>query len=636
MRKQLLYVPEIVNYINQWSDFREQIPDGHVILNKVYPGCGMTTYFLESSEPVILAAPRRALLDNKARQMLEKHLSVFLFTPSSSNSMEKRKEENDRMFQNMGNYICKSTDPYTPFTPKILVTYDSLPIVYKQLQDYDINFTLIVDEFHVAFQDYDMKPETIERFFCTASMMRNVIYLSATPIMETYLDRMEIFRDLPYIELKWPPSKIATPLWTYKNMKSTLEEASRIIQDFKSRGVFDTISIDGTAYNSTEAVFFINDVRNISNIINRNNLTPAEVNILVADTQENRKKLPAGFTIGQIPLMNEPHKTYTFCSKTVFFGCDFYSTNASTYIFADANIKNMCSDIALDLPQIAGRQRLSYNPFRDRLTVYVKYACNIVQDYEDYKKTQAEKEDMTNKICEAWKTLPACALAAIKVKKHECPYGIIYQDPANNDEWTVKKSMNAMISEDRAWELRNCIYRDRQSFTYLAQNNGVECLQGIIPEELELFYSWFLQERDSSKKMEQFCYFFDAHPEYIELMDMLHAIPAEYKNYYCVLGTNFILQKGFDLIQIEPEYNAITSWHKIKQVISSYLIVGHRYSKAELKRMLQDTYASLNYRSSAKATDLFAFYEMKECVVTIRGERVKSFEIIREKVYGEF
>ena len=49
---------------------------------------------------------------------------------------------------------------------------------------------------------------------------------------------------------------------------------------------------------------------------------------------------------------------FTFCTRTVYLGADFYSDNARSFIISDANIDTLAVDITLDLPQILGRQRL--------------------------------------------------------------------------------------------------------------------------------------------------------------------------------------------------------------------------------------------------------------------------------------
>ena len=46
MNKVFLDVPLGLRYIREWKNFGAQIPYQKLILNKVYPGCGMTTFFL--------------------------------------------------------------------------------------------------------------------------------------------------------------------------------------------------------------------------------------------------------------------------------------------------------------------------------------------------------------------------------------------------------------------------------------------------------------------------------------------------------------------------------------------------------------------------------------------------------------
>lgn len=130
MDKKLIEVPQNVTYINQWLDFRDQIPNGHVILNKVYPGCGMTTYFLESIEPVILASPRRKLLDNKAAKMRREGKSFFYYQASTKKNKQDRIKENEQSLKELDKYL---NNPFSTQAPKILLTFDSLPSILKHL-----------------------------------------------------------------------------------------------------------------------------------------------------------------------------------------------------------------------------------------------------------------------------------------------------------------------------------------------------------------------------------------------------------------------------------------------------------------------------------------------------------------------
>ena len=80
--------------------------------------------------------------------------------------------------------------------------------------------------------------------------------------------------------------------------------------------------------------------------------------------------------------------------KASFEGVDFYSTNASTYIFIDGGKEWLSLDVAIDLSQILGRQRLDSNPFRHDATLYYKTVPNPVTEVE-FRQKQSEMEQTT-------------------------------------------------------------------------------------------------------------------------------------------------------------------------------------------------------------------------------------------------
>lgn len=48
MNKITINVPNHVNYISDWIGFENEIPKGQVIINKKYPGCGLTYWALHN------------------------------------------------------------------------------------------------------------------------------------------------------------------------------------------------------------------------------------------------------------------------------------------------------------------------------------------------------------------------------------------------------------------------------------------------------------------------------------------------------------------------------------------------------------------------------------------------------------
>lgn len=73
---------------------------------------------------------------------------------------------------------------------------------------------------------------------------------------------------------------------------------------------------------------------------------------------------------------------FTFCTRTVYLGADFYSLCARSFIFSDSNIDSLAVDISEDLPQILGRQRL--------LIILGKFSHFYYRSTANYREMKAE------------------------------------------------------------------------------------------------------------------------------------------------------------------------------------------------------------------------------------------------------
>lgn len=163
---------------------------------------------------------------------------------------------------------------------------------------------------------------------------------------------------------------------------------------------------------SDEAVFYVNSVNHITSIIKKNNLTSDQCNILCSDTPDNLKKiqrrLGKSFRIGEVPLEGVKPKMFTFCTRTVYLGADFYSLCARSFIFSDSNIDSLAVDIAEDLPQILGRQRLFENPWKNSAVFYYRSTANYREmKEEDFKKIIDEKKKDTEKLLKVYNSAPS-------------------------------------------------------------------------------------------------------------------------------------------------------------------------------------------------------------------------------------
>ena len=90
---------------------------------------------------------------------------------------------------------------------------------------------------------------------------------------------------------------------------------------------------------------------------------------------------------------------FTFCTKTAYIGSDFYSDCASSYVFADPNIKSLALDISLDLPQIVGRQRNRENPFKNNIVIFYRTVRKTeMESYDLFLEKQNQRKEETKKL----------------------------------------------------------------------------------------------------------------------------------------------------------------------------------------------------------------------------------------------
>ena len=629
MKKFIIKVPDSVTHISDWAGFENEMPTGQVIINKKLAGCGLTTWALTSDLPTVLCVPRVSLGENKHEQMDEKGLKHFYFEASKKKDPVLKRKDYEEKMRLLVNYL--SLAPHGNYVPKVIVTYDSLPTIYGELRNSAIPFMYIVDEHQASFQDYTLKPDVIERVSeLLRSISGRVWYVSATPILEKYLNSMEYLNTLPYVELEWPQNKIISRSVDVicEPMNSTVDKITEIINDFKRTGVFDTIVANGVSYDSKEAVFFVNDVEDIAKVIHKNGLSPNEVNILVANRNENRatiRRIAGGaFDLGKIPTFGKPHKTYTFCSKTMYYGVDFYSTSASTYIFADANIQSMQTDISLDFVQIIGRQRLDTNLFRSRCHVYVKTACQQGVTWQDLLTGQTGRWNDTVAICKAWNGLSQVALEAIKVDTRKCPYGVIYKNL--NGIYIAKPCTNAKIVEQHAWELRNMVYSSQIRVQSMILASGMNLASPQLPLELNAMINDFFSRQD---KLRCYAEFFDSRPGlFAQYAKNIGCIPSDFYNIYSLFGGAYIMQCNYDMDYLVSIYPMEYEKRMLAPEIYNTFLVGKAYAKTDIKEQLQNIYRKLGLQRHAKATDIAQFFELGD--TRISNTNKNAFKIIRQ------
>ena len=639
MKKITLNVPDGIKYLSEWKELWNLLPmNQHYILNKRICGCGATEAYIGSDRKVILASPRKQLIYNKYSQHLSDNLHLYRYQGNREKYFESKSYSEKDVFafnDELSKYIKSGGK-------KILTTYDSLRKIKEVLvadgEDLD-EWTVVVDEFQAMFYDCQFKPTTEYEFGQILGAFNTVVYLSATPFLESYLDMTRQFKDMTFYELLWPESMMQIPkVEVIKSKKSVFKLCSELTGKYRE-GKGNSTVVDGKEFVAKEAVFYINDVSVIKNIIKKNGLKADEVNIICSSKSENIKKLNElsrevgeKFMIGDIPGKGEPHKMFTFCTSTVYIGADFYSTNAYSYIFANPLVKSMTVDVSVDLQQIIGRQRLDTNPFRNTATLYFNTRKSKVTE-EELENSIKEKKDKTKKQIDNFNAVPnkdeqlQMMENTIRQQGHKEHYCCIIKDADNNVRIVENEILE--ISERRAWEVTNRIYNNDFSM-YRALRVGAVVTKSSgsdDPEVQRIFKEWNL-DNQFPRKARLYCDLYDNFPE---LLEDCTFIEGKYKKYHDALG-----KEGFEALCWREDYirQAIepTPFDKLpKDQIAVKLIdalkTDKTYTKSEVKDLLQGIYKELNIAGKPSASDISEYLTCEDRTVRMKGKLIATFKV---------
>lgn len=669
-------VPAGFRYVSDIPGF--SLHDFPHILNKQIPGCGFTEYCIRNGENTILCSPRKILLQNK----YEQHKSdVFLvvneyegdpktdkdltkiekpkYNPfADPEKIRKKKEELEKakgeffqeLTKNLTRYINYCLYNERPI--KILVTYDSYRLV-KEIINYnysEVDFRVVVDEFQSIFTDSKFKSDTELQFMDNLQGVQKVCYVSATPMIKKYLNMLDEFKDLPYYELDWctlDKNRVDQPKLNVKNLVSVYTEAGPIIksyleENFEYRYVKDPDSDnekDVKKVESKEAVFYVNSVNNITSIVKRAGLTPDQVNILVANTPENTKKihkrLGKKYDIGRVPLIDEPRKMFTFCTRTVYLGADFYSDNARSFIISDANIDTLAVDITLDLPQILGRQRLKENPWKNEATLFFKPVLggNVVA--EDYFNNEiAKKTEKTESLLSVFdkgnskeqEVLSEKFQDSAKTWNYKKDYVAV--NPVKNPDGSIKlvPVINNLVkvAELRAFEMQQVDYANR--FTVFNELGKVSNIG--TAEMYTEFFKEYESMKDRRKRLKYVCEYYFNGGELEPLLDLLP--DKRFKEYLTILGPEKCKATSYRLTTLNNilSVNSFDTSTLADKVLSAFE-VGKFYTKVDIKLTLAQIYKEANYKVTAKVVDLEKYFVLRRTSVDDgSGKRVAGYKIL--------
>ena len=601
-------VPANVNYLNEWAGF--ELPKG--IVNKGITGCGATTLAIEDAHKTIICSPRINLITNKSQQYKE---TLAVYGDVRNAEIESYLRNNPK--------------------PKILATYDSMPRLEKLIKNKS-DWMIVVDEYQYLLIDSGFKSETEMALLDILKSFPYVTYLSATPIADKYMLEMDCFRDLPYTVLEW--SKVEQRFVKRVQSKNPINNAIEIVKNYQ-QGIYASTLVNGEKVESKECVVFLNSVANIVIIIKHTGLQADEVNIIVASTAENEslvKKLGKNYGIGCIPLKGKRHKKVTFCTSTAFAGCDFYSTCASTFVISDNRKVHTSIDIATELAQIVGRQRLECNPFRNIVTFIYNvdageneassYKAALERKWQKSVKNANHKNSVTDK--DVREDFIKETVDSQKLNKYSDSY--VWYDSANN-----------CFSVNRMAYLNDCFAFDVQRENYL---NGIKVKrqledsgfsvsgkekQSDYGEQLECI----IKKEGFADRMKRYCEYRNKkeNGRYFIADTIMERQYEDLKFYYDSLGGERIKALGYKEINLRNEIKSKQTTYLLYKEFRAMFPIGTKALTNVIKSKMEEVYVRYGINQKGVASHLEKRFGIKMKPVKIPltdGCRKGGFEFI--------
>ena len=640
MNKITIKVPFGIKFISDWKEYN--YPEGHCIVDKGVTGCGYTEYCLRNDRNIILCSPRKILLENKEEKHKEEGNDNIIYLKNEIGEYQDIGILENTIATHIVNCKCK----HKPV--KFMITYDSVGylIDYLLRNNRLQEFSLVADEFQSIFLDSYFKVNVENEFLRIIQKCSNIIYLSATPMLDKYLEMLDEFKDLDQYYIDWSESGYVENLLIQdKQTRSLSEEINKIVRAYLEGDFPITVTENNEIVKSTEAVFYFNSVTEIVKAINKNGLTPDQVNIICSDTEANRKKLKRiGHMIGKIPMEGQPNKMFTFCTSTCYIGADFYSKCASTYIFADPNLKWLALDISIDLPQIAGRQRDRENPFKNNITIFYKTLRKDKEfSKEAFDEIQKERTLSTYDLINLWnKGTDVEKEKFAKKIKSDIQLNNYCDDYAavSSDSGAVVYNKLIEVANERAWEVSQRDYRDSISVT-----KALESLDEVIEvkefkdkaEKIidEFLINIFNKTGIFAKKLRAYCQFMDKYKDdmYVKKLIRYKISDVRYYNYYVYFGTIRCSALEFKDANLHQAIMNETRQDILLTSIYNQFEVGKKYLMKDIKEILSCTYEKLEISRAPKATDIEEWFEVKRTQITdpLTKRRDHGYEILKKK-----
>lgn len=300
MKKETVIVPKQFHYLSEYID---KLPS-RCLLNKGITGCGGTTLELTCKRNSIILVPTVSLVKSKQRDGL---MCVY----------------QNVTIEDIKNYILSDIQ-----YKKIIGTYDSLNKIMSAIPEYS-NYFLLIDEYHLLFNDYSFRTEAILNVLEKFRMFHDWCFMTATPLNDTFI--LQELKDIDQITYVW----------------ECAEKVNIHIKDtaYIQREIIDVM----TSYPNRNLHIFLNSVLTIKKIVKKLGTDDFRVVCSLNQTQTIKHKTD----------ITSPIRKFNFYTSCSFEGCDIDDENGMTVILCDTALSTTVLDISTKIRQICGRLRNS-------------------------------------------------------------------------------------------------------------------------------------------------------------------------------------------------------------------------------------------------------------------------------------
>lgn len=168
-------------------------------------------------------------------------------------------------------------------------------------------------------------------------------------------------------------------------------------------------------------------------------------------------------------------------------------------------------------------------------------------------------------------------------------------------------------------------------FSYVKENYGIDLVDFTDEEKKAVceFLGHLSTIKDRREKFKYLCGQSE-HPKFSALLD---CVPYKrFKEYVVRLGIDKCKAMCYKFGDMDRKLNIIDfDKDKLRPFIYNIFEVGKSYSKANIKTTLADLYKRIDYRATAKASDLNEIFELKDCLLLDDDKRVHGFKILSRK-----